>query len=89
MCIYISLIGIGLFLKSKTSFVISSQVTLSLNLREWGASISVKNQLGQTVLVETLGEVNNVLNVEKLEDGIYIIELNFNSGKQIVKFVKQ
>ena len=64
---------------------------LNINITEnnKGTSISVKNQLGQTVLVETLGEVNNVLNVEKLEDGIYIIELNFNSGKQIVKFVKQ
>jgi hypothetical protein len=64
---------------------------LNINITEnnKGTSISVKNQLGQTVLVETIGEENNVLNVEKLEDGIYIIELNFNSGKQIVKFVKQ
>jgi hypothetical protein len=67
----------------------SKVLNISITENNKGTSVSVKNQLGQVVLTETLNEVNNVLNVEKLENGIYIVELNFNSGKQIVKFVKQ
>jgi hypothetical protein len=58
MCIFISLIGIGLFLKSKTSFVISSQVTLSINLRERGDLVS------GIYFIET--RCNKQTNVQKL-----------------------
>jgi len=49
-------------------------------------SYEVKNILGQTVLQ---GRYTNIIDVSKLQDGIYVLQLNIGEKTKLKKFIKQ
>jgi len=65
---------------------------LTANNVENGAyTMTVRNILGQVVLVETIsanGTISKDVNVSNVENGIYFLELSNHSGnKSVIKFV--
>ena len=61
------------------------QVTVALQNVTNGATLSVKNVLGQTVVTRTISDLQNQLDLSSMADGSYVVELK--DGEK--SFVKQ
>lgn len=53
------------------------------------ASIIVFHEVGQTIKVMTKTEMNTKIDIPDLPNGIYFVQINAQSGKEIKKIIKQ
>ena len=53
-----------------------------------GASFRIVSSSGQVILKGVLPSVNSSTNINYLAPGVYFLQVNFNTGIQVVKFIK-
>jgi uncharacterized protein (TIGR02145 family) len=65
----------------------SLKIQLPTNIQN--GLISIKNIIGQNIMTFAINENISVLNISKLEQGIYFVELTYENNKKTSKFIKQ
>jgi uncharacterized protein (TIGR02145 family) len=67
----------------------NESLTIQLPTNIQNGIISIKNLIGQNLMTSTITENKTLIDISKLKQGIYFVELAYEKNKMTLKFIKQ